>query len=265
MATTITAVGATFTLHCTPSRRLASSLTFHRRELGNRVRACVDAEDRDEGPARLADLKTQIKTLRGRVRDDGLELARHVAHCTDGCTRTSHTQPGLHTYDRAPHTLLPDLPPMADVATQLTQGATLDQVAATYQRTSDVIRIRLNRAGYDIHGQPTTTTARPRPEPVPLQLHPTKPPDWAERSLCAQTDPEAFFPDKDGTTRHAKQVCAGCTVRAECLDWALTHHERFGIWGGLSERERRKVEAALHAQQQQDTQEAPTHQEETAS
>ena len=64
---------------------------------------------------------------------------------------------------------------------------------------------------------------------------------WQERALCAQTDPEAFFPEKGGSTREAKRVCTGCDVRAECLEYALANDERFGIWGGLSERERRKL------------------------
>ena len=64
---------------------------------------------------------------------------------------------------------------------------------------------------------------------------------WQERALCAQTDPEAFFPEKGGSTREAKKVCSSCEVRAECLEYALANDERFGIWGGLSERERRKL------------------------
>ena len=64
---------------------------------------------------------------------------------------------------------------------------------------------------------------------------------WQERALCAQTDPEAFFPEKGGSTREAKRVCGGCEVRSECLGYALEHDERFGIWGGLSERERRRL------------------------
>lgn len=64
---------------------------------------------------------------------------------------------------------------------------------------------------------------------------------WHERALCAQTDPEAFFPEKGGSTREAKKVCVSCEVRAECLEYALENDERFGIWGGLSERERRKL------------------------
>ena len=65
--------------------------------------------------------------------------------------------------------------------------------------------------------------------------------EWQERALCAQTDPEAFFPEKGGSTREAKRICQGCEVRAECLEYALAHDERFGIWGGMSERERRKL------------------------
>jgi WhiB family transcriptional regulator, redox-sensing transcriptional regulator len=65
--------------------------------------------------------------------------------------------------------------------------------------------------------------------------------DWQDRALCAETDPEAFFPEKGGSTREAKRICSGCEVRAQCLEYALAHDERFGIWGGLSERERRRL------------------------
>lgn len=65
--------------------------------------------------------------------------------------------------------------------------------------------------------------------------------EWQERALCAQTDPEAFFPEKGGSTREAKRICQSCEVRDKCLEYALEHDERFGIWGGLSERERRRL------------------------
>ena len=64
---------------------------------------------------------------------------------------------------------------------------------------------------------------------------------WQEQALCAETDPEAFFPEKGGSTREAKKICTGCEVKAECLEYALSNDERFGIWGGLSERERRRL------------------------
>jgi WhiB family transcriptional regulator, redox-sensing transcriptional regulator len=68
---------------------------------------------------------------------------------------------------------------------------------------------------------------------------------WQERALCAQTDPEAFFPEKGGSTREAKRICMGCEVRDACLEYALAHDERFGIWGGLSERERRRLKRGI--------------------
>ena len=64
---------------------------------------------------------------------------------------------------------------------------------------------------------------------------------WQEQALCAETDPEAFFPEKGGSTREAKKICTGCEVKAQCLEYALSNDERFGIWGGLSERERRRL------------------------
>jgi WhiB family redox-sensing transcriptional regulator len=79
---------------------------------------------------------------------------------------------------------------------------------------------------------------------VPIQLNTGAEPEWHERALCAQTDPEAFFPEKGGSTREAKKICTGCEVRSECLSYALAHDERFGIWGGLSERERRRLKRA---------------------
>lgn len=65
--------------------------------------------------------------------------------------------------------------------------------------------------------------------------------DWRERALCAQVDPEIFFPNKGESSAAAKRVCMGCEVRTECLDEALRIGERYGVRGGKSERERRKI------------------------
>ena len=51
---------------------------------------------------------------------------------------------------------------------------------------------------------------------------------WQEQALCAQPDPEAFFPEKGGSTREAKRICIGCEVKGECLEYALGSDERFG-------------------------------------
>jgi len=65
--------------------------------------------------------------------------------------------------------------------------------------------------------------------------------EWMLDARCLDADPEAFFPEKGGSTREAKRICGSCAVREECLDYALANEERFGIWGGLSERERRRM------------------------
>jgi WhiB family redox-sensing transcriptional regulator len=85
-------------------------------------------------------------------------------------------------------------------------------------------------------------------QPTPVIVVPDEP--WRDDAICAQTDPEAFFPEKGGSTREAKRVCRGCEVRSECLEFALDHEERYGIWGGMSERERRNVTLPDHEQEQ---------------
>jgi len=68
---------------------------------------------------------------------------------------------------------------------------------------------------------------------------------WRQRANCVGLDPELFFPVRGSSTRDAKEVCRGCVVRGECLEYAVAARERFGIWGGLSERERRRERRAL--------------------
>lgn len=64
---------------------------------------------------------------------------------------------------------------------------------------------------------------------------------WMLDAKCLDADPEAFFPEKGGSTREAKRICDACPARDACLEWAMDNDERFGIWGGLSERERRRL------------------------
>lgn len=65
--------------------------------------------------------------------------------------------------------------------------------------------------------------------------------DWYSQAVCPETDPDAFFPEKGGSTADAKKVCRGCPVKDPCLQWALDNDERYGVWGGLSDRERRRL------------------------
>ena len=64
---------------------------------------------------------------------------------------------------------------------------------------------------------------------------------WQERANCLGVDPDLFFPARGAPTKEAKAVCGGCEVKMECLEYALRHGEKFGIWGGMSERERRRI------------------------
>ena len=68
--------------------------------------------------------------------------------------------------------------------------------------------------------------------------------DWQTRANCMGVDPDLFFPERGASTREAKEVCRGCVVREDCLEYALANGEKFGIWGGLSERERRRLRRA---------------------
>lgn len=67
--------------------------------------------------------------------------------------------------------------------------------------------------------------------------------DTDDEALC-RSEPDSFFPEKGGSTRKAKAVCRGCPLAVPCLEYAIDHGERFGVWGGLSERERRRMRRA---------------------
>lgn len=64
-------------------------------------------------------------------------------------------------------------------------------------------------------------------------------PAWYADAACVGEDPELFFPERGEETLQAKIICFGCPVRAECQEHGI-RHEHIGIWGGLSERERRR-------------------------
>jgi WhiB family redox-sensing transcriptional regulator len=68
---------------------------------------------------------------------------------------------------------------------------------------------------------------------------------WQARANCmGVVDPDLFFPERGASTREAKEVCRGCVAREDCLEYALDNGEKFGIWGGMSERERRRLRRA---------------------
>lgn len=64
---------------------------------------------------------------------------------------------------------------------------------------------------------------------------------WQDFSNCLGVDPDLFFPERGASNREAKEICRGCVVREECLEYALVNGENFGIWGGMSVRERKRI------------------------
>lgn len=71
---------------------------------------------------------------------------------------------------------------------------------------------------------------------------------WREDALCAQTDPEMFFPEQGDGNAGAKRVCGRCDVVSQCLAYALAGDERFGVWGGMTPGERNRVKKNLPAE-----------------
>ncbi len=64
---------------------------------------------------------------------------------------------------------------------------------------------------------------------------------WQDLANCRGADPDLFFPERGASTRTAKSICRECSVQDQCLEFAIVSSEKFGIWGGLSERDRRKI------------------------
>jgi WhiB family redox-sensing transcriptional regulator len=64
---------------------------------------------------------------------------------------------------------------------------------------------------------------------------------WRKRAACRGVDPDIFYPVSDDDAEEAKAVCASCQVRQSCLEYSLAAREREGVWGGLTERERRRI------------------------
>ncbi|MGN6324512.1 WhiB family transcriptional regulator [Pseudolysinimonas sp.] len=69
--------------------------------------------------------------------------------------------------------------------------------------------------------------------------------DWKDEGLCAETSPDLFFPGKGEPTTPAKKICVACDVKERCLAWALETGEEYGVWGGTSENERRRMRKEL--------------------
>ena len=65
--------------------------------------------------------------------------------------------------------------------------------------------------------------------------------NWAGRAACSGLDPSVFYPPSDEEADEAKAICAECPVQEECLEHAIAHREKNGVWGGATERERLRI------------------------
>ena len=71
---------------------------------------------------------------------------------------------------------------------------------------------------------------------------------WQEQARCRGVDGDVFFPERGESSRPAKRICAECPVRLECLNAALRRGEQYGVWGGMTQRERRRLLRTIRRQ-----------------
>lgn len=123
-------------------------------------------------------------------------------------------------------------PPAADILAAIELGQTYADLSVIHGVSESTLKRRVQDSGLVARRRHGVTTA-------PLVAG--EDPDWMAEALCAQTDPEVWFPEKGGSTLEAKRMCARCDVTEKCGVYALANDERFGVWGGMSQQERRKL------------------------
>lgn len=74
-----------------------------------------------------------------------------------------------------------------------------------------------------------------------LPANPSPPDMWQDRAACHGIDPDIFFPTSEEEAGPALAYCGGCLIKVDCLAWALKNGERYGVWGGLTEQQRRRL------------------------
>lgn len=134
-----------------------------------------------------------------------------------------------------------DLPPTIELAARVRGGLPLKDLAKELHMDPQGLANRFIAAGFMPTGESEKDFRRRQLREHLGSVLASYAEPWMAGAVCAQTDPDAFFPEKGGSTKEAKRVCLGCPVRETCLDWALARKEWFGVYGGKSERERRKI------------------------
>lgn len=117
---------------------------------------------------------------------------------------------------------------------EMLKNTTLERYLIVQQIYADVLTLTK-----DDHRESTGT--EPNFVSALLNSFSDKRPEYQHSGACNGVDPNLFFPERGASTKEAKAVCRDCVVREDCLDYAIVKGEKFGIWGGLSERERRPI------------------------
>lgn len=133
-------------------------------------------------------------------------------------------------------------PPLTEIAARIRDGESYRTLAREYGIDQQGLANRLRNNGYRFDTGETERVAQLREmkEHLSSRLRTYQLP-WMQEAACAQVGGDLWFPEKGESTADAKRVCFSCSVSAECLEYALDTKDHFGVYGGKSERERRKI------------------------
>jgi hypothetical protein len=132
------------------------------------------------------------------------------------------------------------LPPITELAARVRDGEDLRNIAEQYGVAYSSLTSRFSQAGYASTGEKVGDAQR-------RQLREAREPatpKWVRDGDCTRVDPEAWFPDVGGSPKAAKEICRGCPSKEPCLQWAMEHNERWGVWGATTYEERVKIRRA---------------------
>ena len=176
---------------------------------------------------------------------DGTGPAAPIAETESGTRQ--HTQEAPEALEKDILNLNPNNTIRAQQIRQRDQLALLALQLGNQQKLIRILKIKLDR----LHpakqnktrneSQSVESVATQTLLSIPIFRSSNELESWKKFASCVQTDPEVFFPEKGDSTKQAKKICSSCDVTTQCLEYALDNDEQFGIWGGLSEQERRRL------------------------
>lgn len=225
-------------VHCTRGAKLYVANAMAYRDIIDRA----GKRARTRSPQSAAQLDADIVAAQKRHADAKANLVEHELVCDD-CTEKVTGRPG-----RRPQA---SRDTVRRIISMIRDGMTYQDIGDTLGISTNSVTYQANKHGVTSRDYKRQTEvqreAARAPEPAKARSNPRDARAWIEHALCAQTDAEAFYPEKGESPREAKKICNGdpakgtlpCPVRAECLEYALVNNEGYGVFGGLSERERR--------------------------